>query len=267
MESFLFNNISAFAAVLFLLVTAVFIISQLKKDNSIMDITYGPLFLVAGVSTFLLTSSQSPTAAIILLAIAAWSLRLGLRIYKKNHGMPEDARYAAWRTAWSAKGQWYFLVRSYLQINILQGVIIILVSLPFIISLGSTSYHKVFLYLGLAVFLLGLTIESVADYQLDQFIARKKAGTEPSNLMVTGLFKYSRRPNYFGETLIWWGLAIIALPFPFGPLALISPLVITYIVTKVTGPMLEKIFIEKYGEEYQAYMKKTSYFIPLPPRN
>lgn len=266
MESFLFN-ISTFAAVLFLLVTAVFIFSQLKKDNSIMDITYGPLFLVAGISTFVLTGSQSLVSVYILLAIALWSLRLGLRIYKKNHGMPEDARYAAWRNAWSAKGQWYFLLRSYLQINILQGVIIILVSLPLIISLGSTDYSQTFLYLGLAVFLLGLTIESVADYQLDQFIARKKAGTEPSNLMVTGLFTYSRRPNYFGETLIWWGLAIIALPLPFGYLALLSPLVITYIVTKVTGPMLEKIFIEKYGEEYKAYINKTSYFIPLPPRN
>ena len=266
MESFLFN-ITTFGIVLLTLVTIVFIVAQLKKDNSIMDIVYGPLFLVSGLCTFFITNTKSTVAAFILLAIAAWSLRLGLRIYRKNHGAPEDARYAAWRTAWSSKGHWYFLLHSYLQINILQGIIILLVSLPFIISLGTTAYNKTFLCLGLAVFILGLTIESVADYQLDSFIARKKAGTEPSNLMITGLFKFSRRPNYFGETLIWWGLAIIALPLPYGAFALLSPLLITYIVTKVTGPMLENIFIEKYGDEYRAYMKKTSYFVPLPPRD
>ena len=266
MESFLFN-ISIFSGVLLTLVTCVFVFAQLKKDNSIMDIAYGPLFLLASLSTFLLTGSNSTVSLYILGAMALWSIRLGFRIYKKNHGMPEDARYAAWRAAWSAKGQWYFLLRSYLQINILQGVIIVVVSLPFIISLGAAAVHETFLYIGLIVFLLGLGIESTADYQLDSFIARKKAGTETQNLMVTGLFRYSRRPNYFGETLIWWGLAIIALPLPFGYLAILSPILITYIVTKVTGPMLEKIFIEKYGEEYRAYMKKTSYFIPLPPRN
>ncbi len=266
MESFLFN-ISIFSGVLLALVTGVFLLALLKKDNSIMDIAYGPLFLAASLSTFIIIGSRSTVSLYILAAIALWSLRLGFRIYKKNHGMPEDARYAAWRTAWSQKGQWYFLLRSYLQINILQGVIIVIVSLPFIISLGAPAVNETFLYLGLLVFLLGLTIESTADYQLDSFIARKKAGTEPNNLMVTGLFRYSRRPNYFGETLIWWGLALIVLPLPYGPLALLSPLLITYIVTKVTGPMLENIFIEKYGEEYRAYMRKTSYFIPLPPRN
>ncbi len=266
MEPFLFN-ISVFSGVLLALVTGVFIFAQLKKDNSVMDIAYGPLFLIASLSTFIIINSTSTVSLYILAAIALWSLRLGWRIYKKNHGIPEDARYAAWRTIWSAKGRLYFLLRSYLQINILQGMIIVVVSLPFIISLGAGVVHEAFLYVGLLVFLLGLTIESTADYQLDQFIARKKAGTESNNLMVTGLFRYSRRPNYFGETLIWWGLAIIVLPLPYGPLALLSPLLITYIVTKVTGPMLEKIFIEKYGEEYRTYMKKTSYFFPLPPRN
>ena len=84
--------------------------------------------------------------------------------------------------------------------------------------------------------------------------------------MVTGLFRYARRPNYFGETLIWWGLAVIVLPLPFGYLGLISPLLITYIVTMVTGPMLEKIFLEKYPTEYRAYMDRTNYFIPWLPK-
>jgi steroid 5-alpha reductase family enzyme len=107
----------------------------------------------------------------------------------------------------------------------------------------------------------------VADYQLDKFIARKKAGTETATIMKRGLFKYSRRPNYFGETLVWWGLAIITLPLPFGWIGLISPILITYIVTKITGPMLEKIFLEKYPEEYGKYIAETAYFIPQKPNN
>ena len=120
---------------------------------------------------------------------------------------------------------------------------------------------------GFVVFCFGLAYETIADIQLDQFIAGKQAGTEPATLMTRGLFSLSRRPNYFGETLIWWGLAIMVLPLPFGYLALISPLVITYIVTKITGPMLEKGFLERYPDEYQTYMDTTSYFIPWFPKN
>jgi steroid 5-alpha reductase family enzyme len=266
MEPLVFNT-TVFALVLLILVTFIFIFSQFKKDNSIMDIAYGPIFFLAGLTTLLLTKNFSALSFIILLAIAIWSLRLSVRIFRKNFGAHEDVRYANWRRLWQQKGAVYFIIRSYLQINLLQGLIILLVSLPFIISLTpETITNYLFLYLGLGAFLVGLTIESLADYQLDKFMAGKKAGTEKATLMTTGLFKYSRRPNYFGETLIWWGLAIIVLPLPFGFLALISPILITYIVTQVTGPMLEKIFLEKYPAEYKDYMKRTSYFIPLPPR-
>jgi steroid 5-alpha reductase family enzyme len=239
-----------------------------------MDIVYGPLFLGAGLATASLLKSASWLSLLILGAVTLWSLRLFWRIYRKNQGQPEDPRYAAWRTAWQARGQLYFLVRSYLQVNLLQGIVIIAVALPIIISLSVSgiSFTNLSLLtysvpLGLLIFAIGLGIETVADWQLDRFIARKRADTETATLMTTGLFRYSRRPNYFGETLIWWGLAVMVLPLPFGYLALISPLTITYIVTKVTGPMLEKLFLERYPEEYRAYQARTSYFIPLPPKH
>jgi steroid 5-alpha reductase family enzyme len=84
--------------------------------------------------------------------------------------------------------------------------------------------------------------------------------------MTSGLFHYSRRPNYFGEVLIWVGLATMAYPLPYGAWAVLSPLLIWYIVTRVTGPMLEKIFLEKYPAEYRAYMHSTNYFIPGKPK-
>lgn len=265
----LFVNFGIVWSFILIYVTTVFVLAQLRRDNSIMDIAYGPAFLFAAGGTLLVTGWTATLPLLMLGCIGVWAARLAIRIGRKNWGKPEDARYAAWRTKWEACGRLYFLIRSYLQVNILQGIIIAIVLLSFVIAVTAHPLNVVWwsVWLGLGVYLLGLGIESLADYQLDQFLARKRAGTEPATLMTTGLFRYSRRPNYFGETLIWWGLAIMVLPLQFGWLAIASPLLITFIVTRVTGPMLEDIFLEKYPEEYRAYMAKTSYFIPLPPRH
>lgn len=265
-EILLFNS---FVFITFLLcyVTLVFLIATLKQDNSVMDIAYGPAFFVSALGTYIVSGDGNTTSLLILIGMGVWATRLSVRIGRKNWGKPEDARYANWRNEWMKRGSAYFLLRSYIQVNLLQGFIIFLVAFPFILALSSP-YEPTTLWLivGSIIYLFGLTYESVADWQLDQFLARKRAGTEPAVLMTSGLFRYSRRPNYFGETLIWWGFAFIAITLPFGYLALISPLVITYIVTKVTGPMLEKIFLEKYPDEYRAYMATTNYFVPGLPK-
>lgn len=252
-----------FASVVLLLACGVFLLAQVKKDNSVMDIAYGPLFAIAGWTTWYLTGTSTETAPLLILgAVTLWALRLSLRISKKNWGKPEDARYAAWRTAWSKRGQLYFVIRSFLQINLLQGIVIATVGLPIVAILANPSLVSPALIIGLLIFAFGLGYESLADYQLDRFLKRKQAGTETATLMKQGLFRYSRRPNYFGESTIWWGLAIASLTTPSGFIAFLSPIVITYIVTKVTGPILENQFLAKYPNEYVAYMKETNYFIP-----
>ena len=254
-------------AVIILFLTIIFILALIKKDNSIMDIAYGPTFTLAGWLTAFLTDSFNTLTVLLLICITLWSLRLSIRIGKKNWGKPEDVRYANWRSEWSKKSASYFILRSYFQIYVLQGLIISLVSMPIVLAISTqlNSIHPV-TYIGVLLFIIGITLETVADYQLDTFIKKKKAGLTDEPLMKTGLFKYSRRPNYFGESTIWFGLACMVLPYTYGYLALISPILITYIVTKITGPMLEKIFLEQYPEEYTKYMKTTSYFIPLPPK-
>ena len=261
-------NSGIYALFVLLYVSAVFVIAQLRHDNSTMDIAYGPAFFVAALVTWFVASPNTTLPLMILTAIGLWALRLFSRILKKNWGKPEDPRYAKWREEWQQHGQLYFYVRSYLQINLLQGLVIVAVAMPFIVSLLAITLPATpWLVVGFGVFCFGLAYESLADWQLDRFIARKKAGTEPANLMTRGLFHYSRRPNYFGETLVWWGLAVAVFPLPFGWLALLSPLLITYIVTKVTGPMLENIFLEKFPEEYRKYMRTTSYLVPWPPKS
>lgn len=262
MPEILLFNMFNFLLILLAFVTIVFLLATYKRDNSIMDIAYGPAFTISFILSAE-TDKFSTTDLMILAIVAVWSLRLFLRIFFKNFGKPEDQRYATWRQEWMKKGYHYFLLRSYLQINLLQAIIIFLVATPLLIT-SSTSIDTPnhWLIFGSLVSAFGLIYETIADWQLDRFIKNKKNGSERSVILTTGLFKYSRRPNYFGETLIWWGLAIIVFPLPYGWLAIISPLLITYIVTSITGPMLEKIFLEKYPTEYKEYMEKTNYFLP-----
>lgn len=261
-------NIGIVACLLTIFVSSVFLLSRILSDNSVMDIAYGLAFFFTSFIFLTLTDTYNPVSILIAICIAIWAVRLSSRIYLKNVGKPEDARYAKWRNEWTQKGHWYFIIRSYLQVNLLQGFVILLVMMPFLISVSTHQTPSLWLVLlGTLVFSIGLSIETIADHQLDTFIARKKAGTETANLMTAGLFKYSRRPNYFGETLIWWGQAIMVLSLPFGWWALLSPLAITYVVTKITGPMLEQQFLERYGDEYRDYMRHTSYLVPLPPKS
>jgi steroid 5-alpha reductase family enzyme len=261
-------NTSVFAITLLIYITIVFIFAQIYKNNGIMDIAYGPLFFVTALTTLFVVEGTSTTAFLITGLIGLWSTRLSLRIYRKNKNKPEDARYLVWREEWSKQGLGYFWLRSYAQIYLLQGAIITGVALPFIVAtISAIDPNFTFNILGLFIYIIGLGYETTADAQLDAYLARKQAGLVSEPIMTTGLFRYSRRPNYFGETLVWWGMAIISLSLPYGFFALVSPLLITYIVVKVTGPMLEKIFMTKYPSEYSIYMKNTSYLIPMPAKN
>lgn len=256
-----------FAFLVLIFVSLLFLLATLLKDNSIIDIAYGPIYALATIGTMYITKIYSALPVFLAICVSIWAFRLSFRILLKNIGKPEDPRYGAWRKQWMKKGKRYFLIRSYLQVFILQGIIICTVAMPIIISIaaGDALFFPVVIP-GALIFAFGLIYESVADLQLDRFIYRKKTGEEKSVLMTKGLFKYSRRPNYFGETMVWWGMAIMTISLPLGYIAFISPLLITYVVTKITGPMLEEIFLKKYPSEYREYIRRTNYFIPFFPK-
>lgn len=261
------NNALIFFAVIMTILTVVFVVAMALRDNSIMDIAYGATFALAGTALLFINERSDTLAILIVGCVVLWALRLSIRIGRKNIGTGEDERYAAWRADWEARSTTYFVLRSYLQIYLLQGFIIAVVGLPLVLAISfAHELDEVWLAVGLAIAVFGLLYETTADWQLDRFIARKKAGTETADLMTTGLFHYSRRPNYFGEALVWWGLAFAVLPVSLGYYALLSPIVITYIVTRVTGPMLERIFLERYPAQYTHYMETTSYLVPWPPK-
>ncbi len=236
-----------------------FILSIVKKRNDIADIAWGLGFIfISWVGLFL--TGISPRGLLVNVLITIWGIRLAWHIYKRNLNKHEDYRYAAWRKEW---GKWFFL-RSYFQVYLLQGLFLYLIIQPviFIHNQASSSPHILDL-IGLLVWIIGFYFESTGDAELKTFISNP---TNKGKLMETGLWRYSRHPNYFGEVTQWWGLFIIALSIPLGFLTIIGPITITVLILFISGvPLLEKKYEGR--KDFEEYKKRTSIFIPLPPKS
>lgn len=245
--------------------TLVFFVALLKKDNSIIDSVYGLGFIItAYILTWLKlqVAPISPFTTLLLILITIWGIRLSYRIFRKNRNKEEDFRYKNWREEWMKEGKMYFLIRSHLQIFVLQGIVISIVLLPFTMSLLGAGSLPSLLSIGAIVWLIGFFFEAVGDYQLDRFIRTKSQHGQ--SIMKSGLWKYTRHPNYFGEATMWWGLALVGYGATASLWVFLSPLLITYLLVKVSGiPMLEAKWS---GDEWEEYKTKTSAFIPLPPK-
>ncbi len=249
------------AGVLLCYMSSLFLIALVRHNNGTADVGYGMAFVVIAGAAAYFSPAISLAALALLLPLCVWACRLSLRIYFKNRGKPEDFRYKAWRDAWRNT----FLWRSFLQVYLLQGAVIFVVALPLTLALvfpSTIASYGVF-WVGLTLWLVGFLFEAVGDAQLDRFLHNKnRVGT----IMQSGLWKYSRHPNYFGESTLWWGMAFAASGITAYPLIVfLSPILITYLLLKVSGvPMLEKKW--EGNPEWETYKAKTSVFVPLPPR-
>jgi steroid 5-alpha reductase family enzyme len=235
-----------------------FILSIVKKRNDIADIAWGLGFiLISWLGLYL--SNTSLRGLFVNLLVTIWGMRLALHIYKRNVNKHEDYRYAAWRKDW---GKWFFL-RSYIQVYLLQGLFLYLIIQPVIfIHNQPSNVFGIFDLIGLFVWGIGFYFESTGDAQLKTFISNP---ANKGKLMETGLWRYSRHPNYFGEVTQWWGIFIIALSLPNALITIIGPLTITILILFVSGvPLLEKKYAGR--PDFEAYKRRTSIFFPLPPK-
>ena len=239
--------------------SVLFVIGTMRKNNSIVDIGWGIGFVILAWSLLILRLPLSLVRTTITLLVTLWGVRLFYHILKRNHGKPEDFRYVAFRKAW---GKWV-VPRAFFQIYMLQGLLMFLIALPYILQGGTSGGVQIALYvIGLTVFAIGFTFESVGDAQLKAFLR------DPANkgkIMTGGLWRYTRHPNYFGEATIWWGIFLIALSGGVSPLAVIGPITITVLLLFVSGvPLLERDMKNRPG--YAEYAAKTSIFVPWFPR-
>lgn len=250
------------AGVIFTLVTLLFLVSIILKRNDIADIAWGPGIALASWSTWYAAGMPLDAPTLLILGlISLWATRLGVRIFAKNLGKPEDPRYRAWRDAW---GVWFY-PRSYVQVFLLQGALMLVLSAVVlaIVLAESPTTSLLSLLAGAGVWLVGFFFEVVGDYQLDRFLAQPQ---HKGKLMRYGLWRYTRHPNYFGEICMWWGLFIIAAPHSVWLLAIASPLTITVLICFVSGiPMLEKQMASH--PEWPQYKSRTSVLIPWWPKS
>jgi len=247
--------------ILAIYMSSLFAVSLVLRNNGIADIGYGVAFMVVIGATALHGAAPSSLALILAALAYVWGLRLAIRIFRKNYGKPEDFRYKAWRDAWGKS----FLVRSFLQVYMLQGLVVFIVALPITLSLAfpASEPSRLLFVLGVIIWCVGFFFETIGDYQLDRFL---KNPANKGTIMTTGLWKYSRHPNYFGESTMWIGIAVAASGLSTLPLlGFVSPLLITFLLLKVSGvPLLEKRF--EGNPAWEAYKARTSVFVPLPPR-
>jgi len=244
--------------ILFIYMSFWFLISVIKKRNDVADVAWGLGFVLLSWASILVLGNLEFKNILVGILITIWGTRLAWHIYQRHRNQAEDYRYLQWRKEW---GKFFFL-RSYLQVFLLQGFFLYLVSLPVLFINFNKSIFSVIDALGVLIWIIGFTFESVGDYQLKKF---KENPQNKGKLITTGLWKYSRHPNYFGEVTQWWGIWVMSLFSPYWYLSIIGPITITFLITKVSGiPMLEKKMAE--NPDFLEYKRKTSVFIPLPPK-
>jgi steroid 5-alpha reductase family enzyme len=250
---------SAGAVVALMLV--VWAISVRIGDASIVDIAWGAGFVLVAWVSFALGEGEIERKILITTLASTWGLRLAWHIGRRNLGKGEDYRYRAMRRAHPD----HFAAWSLLNVYGLQGALMFAVSLPLQMAQvdGGPEGLVAWDYLGLALWVVGFLFEAVGDRQLKAFKA------DPANarqVMDRGLWRYTRHPNYFGDACLWWGHFVIAATRPEMLWTVVSPLIMTFLLTRVSGVPLLEANMARRKPGYADYMKRTSAFFPLPPR-
>lgn len=251
----------AATAALLLALVALWALSIRLRDVSIVDVFWGLGFVLAAGVYRLLGPPAEARQVLMLVLVAAWGVRLAGYIGWRNHGKGEDKRYARMR---EGRGDG-FVVWSLFGVFLLQGALVVVISLPHwaVQAASVTAGWRWTDGVGLALWTVGFLFESIGDFQLARFKA------DPGNrgkVMDSGLWRYTRHPNYFGDFCVWWGFWVISLGSPWGVFTVVSPIVMSTLLMRVSGVTLLEKDLAGRGEDYRRYQRVTSVFFPRPPR-
>jgi len=241
------------------------LLSLILRNSSIVDIFWGMGFIIIFWLGALLVPGDMPARSILLgVIVSIWGLRLSLYIYQRNHGKPEDFRYAKWRE--EAGRAWWW--QSFFKVFLLQGVLLWIISTPLLAmqtSSASDSALSCYDLIAIIIWLTGFAFEAGGDYQLARFKANP---ANKGKLLTTGLWSVTRHPNYWGDSVQWWAFYLLTI-LSGAWWTIFSPIIMTYLLRNVSGvSMLEKTLNDtKLG--YADYVANTPAFMPrmLPGKN
>ena len=243
------------------LMSLLWIISVIIRNVSIVDIFWGFGFVLANGFYFISTEGFLPRKIILLIMVSVWGLRLSGYLAWRNIGKGEDYRYQQFRSKYGGKRYWWI---SFFQTFLLQGVLMWLISAPL---LGAQYYGPdknlgILDYAGIFIWITGIIFEAGGDFQLARFKA------DPSNkgkVLSSGLWHYTRHPNYFGDSAVWWGYGLICLAAG-SIIPVLGSLLMTALIIKVSGVALLEQNLKEKKPEYRDYIQRTSAFFPWFPK-
>ena len=242
------------------LFTLLWLASLAVQNSSIVDMWWGPGILLIGLA-YRFTSDGAPSRrAMVVSLVALWALRLAWHIGRRNIGHGEDFRYAKWRRERGPSWWWF----SYFKVFLLQAVVAWIISLPLYYSITSATPVRFTAvdFAGAIVFAVGFLFEAVGDEQLRRF---KADPASRGRVLDSGLWRYTRHPNYFGEAVLWWGLGLFSVAAG-GYLGLIGPAIMTFFLIRVSGVALLEKTLRETKPAYANYIARTSAFFPMAPR-
>jgi len=251
------------AAVGFVAVLGVFslvwIPSVRRRDASLVDIWWGPGFALLAWVYCIVLGAFRPRPLALATLVTVWAARLAWHIGTRRRAAGEDRRYAAIRARYG-KAFWW---QSLFLVFWLQAALVWFIALPVLAASVSASTPVGFLdAAGILVFATGFGIEAMADHQLRRF---QSAPSNRGRVLDTGLWRYTRHPNYFGDALLWWGLYMLAASTPRGWLTVASPVLMTFLLVRVSGVTLLEPHLRTSKPSYAAYVRRTSSFVPWFP--
>lgn len=247
--------------VIICLMSLLWIISIIIKNVSIVDLFWGFGFVLTNIFYFISTEGLWTRKIILLILVSVWGLRLSGYLAWRNLGKGEDFRYKQFRSNYGEKRYWWI---SFFQTFLLQGILMWLITAPLLGAqyFGPDKDTGILDYAGLALWITGFIFEAGGDFQLARFKA------DPANkgkVLTSGLWHYTRHPNYFGDSAVWWGYGLFCLSAG-SQLPVLGSLLMTALIIKVSGVvLLEKNLVDK-KPEYRQYIEKTSAFFPWFPK-
>jgi steroid 5-alpha reductase family enzyme len=235
------------------------LVSVVRRDVSIVDSLWSLMILLCLLTYVFLGGDTGPRAPLVIALLSLWAIRLSLHITIRNHGQPEDRRYQAIRR----NNQPYFEWKSLYIVFLLQGFLAWVICLPAVAAVSGQTPPGPLDFAGVALWLIGMVFEVVGDHQLMRFRSRERS---ENDVLDTGLWRYTRHPNYFGEAVIWWGFYLLAVSAGAW-WTLFAPLLMTFLLLRVSGvAMLEKDIAGR-RPAYRDYIRRTNAFFPGRPKH